>query len=315
MNEPAFANTPPDDRQLKRLSAALAVEHDEGARLWALIDVALIGTERFATFCRRHRLAAQNAFAKSSLVSFGEHAPHFLRCPDDPARWPDAIARLYRLAGDATALSWLHSERGLATLQTMAAYLGKVRVQDRKAPVHCRFADTRVLPSLLRVLRPDQSAPLRGALQTWHWLGREGELQRWSPGSDALTTRQETEAMLALSIDQFRVMQAEAEPDTVFSFLLDKTPELVPGENRGNFHGCLRRYLQLANTLALRSPQDRQQFMVLSLSSGEGFHEISALQPTWKAIAEGHLTLCAAMRSWNAEIWDALESRHSPAHA
>lgn len=315
MNEPAFANTPPEDRQLARLSEALAAENGEARELWALIDVALVGTERFDTFCRRHRLQAHNAFAHSPLAPFGDHAPHFLRFSDAPAAWPDAIARLYGLVGDATALSWLRSGPDLAALQATAAYLGKVRIQDRKAPVHCRFADTRVLPGLLRVLRPDQGKPLRDALHTWHWLDREGELRRWDADNDDPRMQHDAEATLTLSIGQFRAMQAEAEPDTVFALLLDKTPELVPGEDRGRFHARLRRCLQLADVIPLRTPQDRQQFVVLSLSSGEGFHEIPALHSTWNAVAEGRTSLCEAMRSWGADIWDALESRHALAHA
>ncbi|WIX07854.1 DUF4123 domain-containing protein [Xanthomonas oryzae] len=309
MSELSFANAPPDDQQLARLADTLMVHDVPAGRLWALIDVALVGAERFGAFRKRMKFQTYNALAESSLVAFGQHAPHLLECPEDQEARHYTIRQLYRFAGSATAVSWLWSDQARIALQRMAGYLAKVHIEDRKAPVHCRFADTRVLPHLLQVLTPTQSLPVRDAVSAWHWLGREADTEAWHPRSTAADEASPALAPLRLSIGQFRAMQVAAEPDVLFSSLLDKTPELVPTDDRGQFHRVIKQHVQTANALSLSTQQDRLQFLILSLSCGNDFYEIPALQPVWTSIAQHKIGLCDSMRSWGDVIWKALETR------
>ncbi|PPV04663.1 hypothetical protein XBLMG947_4131 [Xanthomonas bromi] len=309
MSEFFFANTPADDQQLARLADALMLHDAPAGRLWALIDVALVGAERFGAFRKRMKFQTYNALAESSLVAFGQHAPHFLECPEDQEALHDTIRQLYRFAGSATAVSWLWSDQSRITLQRMAGYLAKVQIEDKKAPVHCRFADTRVLPHLLQVLTPIQSLPVRDAVSAWYWLGREAGTEAWRPHDTVADGAGPAPAPLRLSIGQFRAMQVAAEPDALFSSLLDKTPELVPADDRGQFHRLIQQLLQTANALSLSTQQDRLQFVTLSFSCGNDFYEIPALQPVWNSIAQHKIGLCDSMRSWGDAIWNALEAR------
>lgn len=302
-----FANNVLSAAQIEALLAT--VLQKPGERCWALLDGALLDVERASAFVAVRQSRVYNTLATSSFAGFGNHAPQLLALPEDPVALGTEVRSIMRLAGKATAVSWISSPAPAETLQTLFAYLAKATVEARNAPIHCRFADTRVLPELLRALRESQRARVASLVSQWHWTGRTGHVSSWIGEVMPDDTAQvDSEPNLRLSIAQFRQMQRAAEADGIFMMLCDRTPELVPSANLGEFHEQLCRQLSTADGLQVRLPKDRLEFVVLSLSCGEDFHQSPALRPDWAAIADQEASLFDLMQSWDDAIWSQLES-------
>lgn len=277
---------------------------------WLLIDTALLPEGSAADLAARMRLPLANALLGSALESFGQHAPHVLALPDDPARLREVLERFLKLDPRAPAFSVLESDAELSQLTKLFGYLALATV-DCDLEVHCRFADTRVLPHLLNCLLPVQSALISQVVQRWYWADHLSAPQMWrrrTSGNNESPLALSAASNLELSNGQFSAMLAASEPDTVFYLLLDNTPELVPKTERGNFRDQLQRVLGLANKFKLTTPNDRLQFSILSLSCGEDFHARAVLTPTWHAIAAGGSTLEAEMKKWTDAVWDDIQS-------
>jgi len=314
MNKLVFANDAPSAAQIEPLLQWLT--GSPAIQTWALVDVALLEGSQFAEFIKRREGRSYNTLAASTLSAFGEHAPQLLELPGEAAALSRQVQRIFRLVGSATAVSWLRSEAPVASLQNLFGYLAKVQVEERSSPIHCRFADTRVLPELLHVLTPAQQARVASQVQGWGWMQREGRFVAWSDnGAHGDGVEFDACGWLRLSAAQFRAMQQAAEADGMFLMLCDKTPELVPTAGPGAFHGRLRRSLETASALQVKAAKDRLEFVVLSLSCGEDFHRLPALQPTWQAIAERQESLFKLMQSWDDALWAQLESRKGVLHA
>ena len=183
---------------------------------------------------------------------------------------------------------------------------------DKDLLVHCRFADTRVLPSLLDALSQAQLARLSLDIGRWCWINHLGEVKCWQHNVTASGNQLiDSAPHLELDAQQFSAMLDASEPDTMFSLLLDNTPELVPQNTLGDFRTRLSQILATANTLRLTSPNDRWQFTVLSLSCKEEFHHHPDLQTTWKAMELHGTKLEDEMKHWSDELWAEIQANHT----
>ncbi|WP_411834241.1 DUF4123 domain-containing protein [Pseudoxanthomonas mexicana] len=307
MSEWVFANGRPNEVQTEVILQEVLRPVKES--LWLLMDLALMDHAAVASFARHAGIGLKNAFAGSGLAAFGDKAPHFVKLPDDAAS-RHAIARKFiRLAGNATAMSWLRSEKPERMLQEIFAYLAEVRVEERRMPIHCRFADTRVLPELLQVLSVEQRRRVKCVVESWSWIGRTGELRSWGGGSEGPGEKDES-PVLRLSIEQFRRMQRAAEPDAVFLMLSQKTPEIVPQSEYGGFHARLCGLLDAADGFGVKAAKDRLQFVVLGLTCGEDFHAVPELQPTWRLVSGQGASLHDLMQGWSDSLWQRLDARN-----
>lgn len=297
-----FAYDRPDAAQLGALEAAIC----ESQPSWALLDMALLDADAVHRRMRRFAWTTFNAYARSGLSAFEEHSAWLV------ALEPDAHAMVRALlewTAGSSALSFLYGAADPARLQALAGYLGKAMVEDRKQPLHCRFADTRVLPALLAALQPAQTTRILAAIDDWGWVDREAAYLRWQPSVDAVHA--DTADCLRLSAAQFRTVRAASDADAIFTLLLEQTPSLVPGEHRGRFHARLSGLLHTADSYRIRDIESRLQFVVLSLSCGDDFHRLPGLADTWAGVLAGDYRLVERMPLWDNELWDQLEANPS----
>jgi len=302
MSGMVFANEMPRPAQIAGLATSLTCP--SGTRLWALADFALLGIDAVASLKEE---GATNALSGSPLEAFGEHAPHLIEPPSgDPSRIEACVHRLVRQVREAPAISWLRTEAALTGLRSLAHYLSRVRVEGNPRPVHCRFADTRVLPHVLEALSPAQRRRVAETVQQWHWFDRTG-----APASLTLDVgSQQTpdpEPYLHFDIAQFRQVRNGSEADAIFKLLLEQTPSLVPASRRGYFHVDVSAVLETAGRYGVEALEDRLQFVVLSLSCGRDFHRLACLEETWSAVREGGARLSTRMASWDEAMWEQLE--------
>lgn len=284
------------------------------APLWALMDTALVDANRVQSVLTHAGWTAHNALSTSVFASFGDVAPKLFEIPRLDAHAFATLARLQAIEPKAPAISLIRLAPALAKtpsdalnpLLQLFAYLSAARI-DGDLDLHCRFADTRVLPHLLSALEAHQVLRLGQVVSAWHWLGRDG-----APVSYRVTAADgaaDTNATLQLSAAQFAQVMDGNEADTTFVHLLETTPEVVPRtQGHAAFHARLVRMLQTANARALDQPLDRIQFVVLSLSFGESFHHNPLLQETWRSIAQDKARLTDLSASWSDATWDALEA-------
>lgn len=272
---------------------------------WVFADLALVDAAAFHARLRRRSWPAFNAYASSNLSAFEEQGVWLLPLEPTTERASAQIQDLLAWTDGAPVLSWLYTAAEQAALQGLASYLAQIKLEDRAAPLHCRFADTRVLPELLQALDPAQRARVAQLIQRWGWIGRNGEIRHWQSEPDAAADEAEH---LRLSAAQFRRIRAAAEPDAIFALLLEQTPSLVPARDRGQFHAHLCAILATADRYHVYDLESRLQFVVLSLSCGEDFHHLPCLQELWADLALGKYRMVDRMQLWGDDVWDQLEA-------
>ena len=274
---------------------------------WLLVDVALLPDKPFRALVSAHQWSAHSVFEGTALEAFGDCAPQLMPMPTDPYGAAAKLQKMMEIEASAPAFSVFESSSTRAELQRLFAYLGSAQI-DGDLQMHCRFADTRVLPQLLRVLSSTQSQRVARDVQLWSWVDHVRAPMMWRPNArDSDPVDPSEKGDLSLDREQFTDMLRSCEPDTVFWQLLDNTPELVPETGRGAFRDHLQQILSRADTLHLETPGDRLQFAILSLGFGDGFYKQPILTTTWRAVASGAL-LEREMEKWEDDVWAVLEA-------
>ena len=275
---------------------------------WLVADAALVDPGGLQQLLRSLQWNAANALQGSTLEVFHTHSPQLIGLPEDRASTLAGLQRLLDLDRRAPAFSVIESRATLPELQMTCSYLALSRV-DADILVHCRFADVRILPELLDVLSVAQRARVALTISGWSWANHVGVLRRWYSDAAAVGDKAaDASGHLELSKTQFATMLDASEPDTVFSLLLENTPELVPTDRRGHFRDRLSGILRTASSRRLISPMDRFQFAILSLSCSERFHLHPSLRSTWQAIESQGSTLVEQMKLWSDELWEELQA-------
>ncbi|MDD1964720.1 DUF4123 domain-containing protein [Pseudomonas putida] len=285
------------------------------APCFALIDMALLDAQQRQTLIQRHQGALVNAFASTSLATFGEHAPHLLTLSTDPIQRSAEVTCLLEFIGIAPALSWICSASPLAELHSLFGYLGKVQAEGRPRPMHCRFADVRVLSGLLDDLAPTQQRRIAKVIESWGWVNRDGHWRTWdeAPSSDH-ERAPDNEAWLHLSLQQFTRIDDRTEADGIFRQLMEQGPHTPNGLSNAQLHQRLQACLNTATTLHLACAQDRYEFVQLCLNFGDEFHRHEQLQPTWVSIRKNSDSLVELKRLWPEELWAALQVKRDIAN-
>ena len=290
-------------------SLAVTISSSGVPPTWAVVDAALVDAGPFQALIERSGGSIVHGYAGSDLAAFGDRGVLLVPLVRDRVRQAAQIERLLELGNGATALSWLSTTADVPALQALCLYLGMVSINDRKQPIHCRFADTRVMPALLEQLDASQVARVRSVVDQWAWVDRQGHYAHWAPVASSVGPA-DRHVHLHLGIDQFRALRRNGEADAIFTLLWEQTPSLVPGaQMRGDFYFDLVRILETASQFNVNDLKSRLQFAVLSLGCGEDFHTLPALGPTWEGVGAGEYLLVDKMPLWGNAIWEQLEYR------
>lgn len=283
-----------------------AVSSTRGAK-WLLVDQALIdprNSDRVANTLGWH---STPVFVRSRLNVFGENGPQLISIPHliEP-EWGEALQKWVTVDPTGAGLSIIGTSSSLAEVSDALHYLALTTVGD-DLQLHCRCADARVLSHLLPLLTTTQTAGLRRAIDTWWWWDAQGAPCSWALGH-AIPPVSSSVAIAAsdhlqLSDAQYAEMMDLSEPDIIFTLLMDKTSELVPEADRGDFRTLLERILRAATRYAVTQTPDRLQFVVLSLATGESFHQHPGLKAMWQRIRNQGVSLSREMEMWSDELW------------
>lgn len=284
---------------------------------WLLVDLALIVPTKSNRLAKSLGWHSTAAFLDSCLDAFGENGPQLISIPDlSESDWGQALQQWVALDPTGAGLSIIGSLSALTEVSWALRYLALATVGD-DLTLHCRCADARVLTHLLPILTAPQAAKLVPTIDTWWWWDAQGRVGSWTPDqAGALPPGSVTSISsdhLQLSNTQYAEMMDRSEPDIIFSLLMDKTSELVPETGRGDFRAVIQRILEVATQYAVTQTPDRLQFVVLSLATGESFHQHPALKAMWQRIREHGASLSKEMNAWSDELWADLDHGRRPA--
>lgn len=216
---------------------------------------------------------------------------------------PKKLAIMLRRTDGIPALSMIATAKPLDCLTELLIWLAVAHTQDEQK-LHCRFADTRVLPPLLHCLNPDQLGRLGQTMNEWLWITREGEIEtRQFPEQTAQTT-QENEAF-QIDARQFDFMITSAEADMVFQMLAEKMPDLIPDAPPHEIHARISRLLDTARAYGINDLPDLFQYTVVALSTRDDFDSHPTIQGSWERIRHEGLSFSAFAEQWPEAFWQA----------
>ncbi|MBT0963128.1 DUF4123 domain-containing protein [Denitromonas iodatirespirans] len=286
------------------LSQWLAQCGDETHSPYALIDMSMLEP---TTHGRLERLAGPSIelLAGTDYEAYGELGPRLFALS---AIDSTALARLTGTTDARPALSVLEitTHAGVPDLRGLQWLADAQGTDDTR--LYCRYADTRILPNVLSVLDPTQSAWLARTIRRWAWVGRDGTLESidFTPTDSAAPRHDETR--IHFDDAQFGTLMQAAEADTLFDDLHDQSPEIIPTADPATLWRRLDALLDIARTHGIDDAPDQRQFITLAWSASEHFHTLPALAATFDATRSGSKRFADAVAGWNDDIWNQIEA-------
>ena len=201
------------------------------------------------------------------------------------------------------ALSLIATAKPIESLRELLVWLAVAHTQDEQK-LHCSFADTRVLPSLLHCLKPDQFGRLGQSMGEWLWITRAGGIETRPFPDQAKQATQENDAF-QLDVGQFDFMLASAEADMVFQMLAEKMPDLIPDMPPHEIHARISRLLDTARSHGITDLPELFQYAVVGLSTRDDFDTHPAVRNSWERIRREGLSFSTLAEQWPEAFWQA----------
>jgi hypothetical protein len=203
---------------------------------------------------------------RSNLAHFGG-----ISCYNSPdlEGLADVAPRLIALGTSSTyheVLSRLMrhcSERPM--LSVIASHVSMIELLDQWQPHHwvrtsdgqkllLRFADTRVLPVLSKVLVPEQWAALTSSMQSWFYIDRKGRPDICVLAASGMTTVSEIE----LDASQLDALVEHSEADSLLDYLVQHMFDVIPADAaRASVYGRISAVCALARAHDVDSWADK----------------------------------------------------------
>jgi hypothetical protein len=288
-------------------------ESDTNTGKWLLFDGAVLGekvTKKLIALLPKNTV--HNIFFGTPLASYDLLSPHLIQLSHGSAVRNRIPGWLEHMNG-VPAVSLLDASADLQTVCRHLSWRGQARTCD-DMDLYCRFADTRVTPSLMRTLLEDQLAILGRCIHEWRIVDRHGGLAvvlKNSVQPQAMTTGErnaDSVEQLRLSDKQFSIMMREAEADEIFQMLCEGASDLVPDDNHGDFYFRLSSLVAAGRRHGLEKLKDLYQFCVIALATSDEFYVAPELDECWSKMHAGMDDFGALVARWSDETWNALES-------
>jgi hypothetical protein len=284
------------------LNSWLAKVAADGCEPYAVLDGSMFEP---AALDRLARLAVnlRPALAGSPLSIYGNRGPLLwsVGSGDTPG-----LRALLRQADGIPGLSFVACRADRAALSARLIWLAMAH-QDDGPPMHCRFADTRVLPSLLDRLTADQGAVLTQEVAEWAWIARDATLRVKAFAPTNAVVPSAVQERFSLDPAQFDGLLADAEPDMVFQMLDEKMFELIPEAPPHEVHARLAGLIDAARGHGITDLPDLFQYAVVGFSTTDHFDLHPAVQETWQRLKNGDGRFGEVAEQWPDNVWKELE--------
>lgn len=302
-----FAYSPHGTAIYPQVFAWLGQVLDGGNQVYALLDGSMLSPDNIHSL---DRLSAnfEQALINSPFESYGLQGPLLWRLESADSK---ALRALLRRTDGIPALSFITTPPNATLLSETLLWLAVSHTEDSQK-LHCRFADTRTLPTLLECLKPEQKTVLGEAIVEWAWLSRDGSLQKQSFAPFTETQSVEPKKPLSLDAAQFDFMLTRAEPDMVFQMLAEQMPEVLPETPAHELHTRLVHMLGAARGHGITDLPGLFQYAVVGLGTCDNFDQHVTIRDTWQRITKEGLLFSELAEQWPEDVWQMLGQ---PTHA
>lgn len=279
---------------------------------WFLLDAAMLTEPAFAAL-EEHLTGGtlKNIFDNSRYEVYGTVAPHLIRLDTLlPEEQTLVLNTVYQLSDGLPMLSALDAIADVTILCANLLWLAQASSADGMQ-LYCRFADTRITPSLFDTLDKAQCRQVGHCVHNWQIVNRFGMLKNVLTADVVEPPKAVSMASpLILTDQQFvRLMQA-AEMDEVFQMLCGSLPSAVPDADRGYFYSRLEEIIENARIRGLKDTCDILQFSVIALTTHDHFDNHPLLQDTWTQILANTAKFANLVDGWQDDVWFALANTH-----
>lgn len=212
-------------------------------------------------------------------------APHLLDLPDEPEKQLPRLQQLVETCTGKPMLSMLLSAIPANELRAhFEPYLLARTKDSMEWPV--RWADTRVLPSLIAALTHEERRHLRSPLHVWMSIDRQGEVMEWQGDGNPQPEPADFDCW-PLDEARFGKLLDDAEADAVLSELDDTQSDLFAGRSPAETHACAHRHLIIASQHNIAGAGARRHFTMLALSLRGDFIADPFMQAALNRIQQG----------------------------
>lgn len=284
----------------------------ESCAKWLLFDGAILGEKATAHLTNRFPAkTVHHIFANTELAAYGWAAPHLVKLPQG-ARGVNILQLMLEHTAEKPAFAVLEACADVNQLCGHLLWLARAKTDDG-VRLYCRFADTRITPTLISVLCPHQRLVLQQFIEDWKIVSRNGALssiltRAGIPAGEingCNTAHQCLEEFL-LSDEQFSTMMRCAEADETFNMLCEGAPDLVPASQMDAFHVRLSALAIAARQRGLESPSEIFQFTVIALTTSDSFFLNPVLEGVWRQVGRQRGAFASLVQSWSEHTWELL---------
>lgn len=207
------------------------------------------------------------------------------------------LQRLILSLGDqakyANCLSLLQSDSSCAHLAESLRLRAAAELTDRLAVVF-RFFDTRTMPLLPRLLTPEQYAAFLACARTWHYVGRDGDVQPLPPAAEHAGAVYESP--LVFTAEQERMLIEDGVPDAVIDCLLDQRHPALQGLNPWQQYDRVSGLIDTACRCGLTDVLDSLQYCYAAFEHGDDFAAMAPWADRWADVRSGRISLELALQ-------------------
>ena len=231
------------------------------------------------------RQTKYSLYEGTDLEEFGAAAPHLLEAPveiDERERW---LREIISACEGKPMLSFLASVLSAPELCLHFRPYLIARSEDlTEWPL--RWADTRVLPEILAVIKPEYCEQLMSPLHAWWSIRRDGSLVVWK-GTTASQRSPVGFDKIPLSDREFSELVDRAEADAVLANIHDTHTDLLRRYTPSECHARVAEHLLVASEHGIHAASARQHFSMLALSLNESFARHPAMATLLQRTQQG----------------------------
>lgn len=249
---------------------------------YALIDTAF--DPNLVAKYKRHipDIQIYEFYAGTGLDQLKEISPCLIVLPNDDSQRIKAIKTLLLFADGKPMLSFLVSDLAGEQLVLHLQSILEVETSDGQHLV-LRFADTRVISVLIKVLDQSQRQSIFAPIINWWLIGRAGKLECLDWKKDKVldskySISSKPFSRLLLSDEQFEFLLDAAESDAIIEQLWKIVPEHCVRIAGAALHEFIARQLTIATSFLIEGALDRIAYCVGALNTQGKLHEIDLVR-------------------------------------
>lgn len=231
-------------------------------------------------------------YNSGKLLALESVSPVLLRLnAENPELLKNEVSRLLRHCRGRPMLSFIHTENAPETLIEAWQSVLEIETADEQSLV-LRFADTRTLPIIQRVLQSDAWVRLSYQVSNWIYIDRDGRLQSLPP---VRQEQEQTSAPIRIENVALAEFLNESLPDALANAMHEHFSDLLVLTGGATTYQRLAKICDLAKSNGIEAFPDMMAMAVAVYSTDE------------KLLEDGRLVAWLGQRTWaTGQFSDAL---------